>query len=288
MNWLPFIVSGLGIGGVYALAGVGLVLLYRTTGVLNFSFGAVGAFGAFTTFSLLGADAGLFLSCICGIAVSVLISCFYGRFLAPSLAYRDTVVRSVGTLGFALLLLGLMGLIWGEIPRRIQFPTDRMYLSVFDTRLTYTRLIALISAAATVVVLTLVISKTRLGLNMRALANNRDISAILGIRVLRVEFLSWLIIGVFAGISGLLFANLVGLKAYSLTFLVVPAIAAALLGGMKSLPWTALCGLLIGVIEAVLSAVPAVAPFRSASPFVIALLAVTFMALAPMFIKRTQ
>lgn len=274
MNWLPFIVSGFGIGGVYALAGVGLVLLYRTSGVLNFAFGAVGAFGAFVAFSAISAGTPLIVAAAAGILTSVVLSCGYGRFVAPMLAYRDTVIRSVGTLGFALILLGVMGLIWGEIPRRIQYPTDRMGVSFFGARLTYTRVIALAVAALTVAGLTLLIGKTRLGLNMRALSNDRDLSAILGIPVLKVEFLAWLIIGVFAGVTGLLLANLVGLKAFQLTFLVVPAIAAALLGGMRSLVWTAIGGLGIGILEAVLSAFPLIAPYRSASPFAIALIAI--------------
>lgn len=278
MNWLPFIVSGLGIGGVYALAGAGLVLLYRTTGVLNFAFGAIGAIGAFVAFETMAVGLPLLTAALAGILVSVLISCGYGRYIAPMLAYRDPVIRSVATLGFALILLGIMGLIWGEIPRRLQYPTDRMFLSFFGARLTYTRVMALAIAALTVAGLTLLIGRTRLGLNMRALSDNRDLSAVLGVPVLRVEFFAWLIVGVFAGTTGLLLANLVGLKAYSLTFLVVPAIAAALLGGMRSLLWTALAGVCIGIFEAMLSGFPMLASYRSASPYVIALFAVAFTA----------
>ena len=286
MNWLPFVVSGLGIGGAYALAGVGLVLLYRTSGVLNFAFGAVGAFGAFITFASLGFGAPLAVAALAGIGTSILLSCGYGRFIAPTLAYRNTVIRSIGTLGFALILLGIMGLLWGEIPRRLQYPTDKMALSFFGARLTYTRLIALAVAASTVIGLTVLIARTRLGLNMRALSDNRDLSALLGIPVLKVELLAWLIIGIFAGVTGLLLANLVGLKAFQLTFLVVPAIAAALLGGMQSLFWTAIAGVGIGITEAFLTAFPLVAPYRSASPFAIALVAVTVTAFLPSLQKR--
>lgn len=286
MNWLPFVVSGLGIGGAYALAGVGLVLLYRTSGVLNFAFGALGAFGAFIAFASLGIGAPLFGAVLAGITTSVLLSCGYGRFIAPMLAHRNTVIRSVGTLGFALVLLGVMGVLWGEIPRRLQYPTDKMALSFFGARLTYTRMIALAVAAVTVIGLTVLIAKTRLGLNMRALSDNRDLSALLGIPVLKVEFLAWLIIGIFAGITGLLLANLVGLKAYQLTFLVVPAIAAALIGGLQSLFWTAVAGVGIGITEAFLTVFPPVAPYRSASPFAIALVAVAVTAFLPLLRKR--
>ncbi|MES2434037.1 MAG: branched-chain amino acid ABC transporter permease [Pseudomonadota bacterium] len=287
MNFLSFIVSGLGIGAVYALASVGLVLLYRTTGVLNFAFGAAGAVGAFVAFEVDALGFGLLLGCVLGILASTVVSSLYGRFIAPVLAYRDTVTRSIGTLGYAMVLLGCIGMIWGELPRRIQFPTDKMFITLFEVRLTYTRLAALVLAVLVVVVLSGVISRTRLGLNMRALANNRDHSAMLGVPVLKVEFFAWLIIGIFAGMCGILMANLVGLKATALTFLVVPAIAAAIMSGMESLPRTAAAGMFLGVAEAVLSAFPAIAPYRSAAPFLIALAAVALMPFLSFAPKRS-
>ena len=286
MNLLSFMISGLGVGAVYALASVGLVLLFRTTGVLNFAFGAVGAAGAFVAFQVDALGYGLASGCVLGITVSTILSCAYGRFVAPVLAYRDTVTRSIGTLGYALLLLGTIGLIWGELPRRIQFPTDKMFITLFEVRLTYTRLLAITLAVGVVMVLSAVIARTRLGLNMRALANNRDHSALLGIPVLKVEFFAWLIVGIFSGLCGILMANLVGLKASALTFLVVPAIAAAIISGMDSLPRTAAAGLALGVAEAVLSAFPDIAPFRSAAPFVIALAVVALLPLLPTFPKK--
>ncbi|MCX8507871.1 MAG: branched-chain amino acid ABC transporter permease [Rhodobacteraceae bacterium] len=274
MSILPFVTSGLGIGAVYALAAVGMVLLYRTTGVLNLAFGAASAVGAFIAFEVEARGFGLGTGVILGILAATLVSSAYGRTIAPVLAYRDMVTRAVGTLGFALVLLGVMGIIWGEAPRRIQFPTDKLYVVLFEVRLTYTRIAALLLAILAVLALTALISRTRLGLNMRAIANNRDLSAILGVPVLKVEFFAWLITGVFAGLSGILMANLVGLKASALTFLVVPAIAAAIIGGMNSLPRTAAAGLFLGVAEAMLSAFPEIAPFRSAAPYVLALVAV--------------
>lgn len=288
LNFLSFMISGLGVGAVYALASVGLVLLFRTTGVLNFSFGAVGAAGAFIAFQVEALGYGLVPGCVLGILTSTVLSSAYGRFIAPILAYRDTVTRSIGTLGYALLLLGIIGLIWGELPRRIQFPTDKMFVTLFNVRLTYTRIIAISLAVVVVVALSALIARTRMGLNMRALANNRDHSALLGIPVLKVEFYAWLIIGIFSGLCGILMANMVGLKASALTFLVVPAIAAAIISGMESLPLTALAGLFLGVAEAVLSAFPAIAPFRSAAPFLIALAVVAVLPLLSFPKKRSS
>lgn len=274
---LSFIVSGLGIGAVYALSGVGLVVLYRSTGVLNFAYGAIGAIGAFSAWSVIKSGQPAPIGWLAGILVSAACSYGYGRLIAPRLAFRDPVVRAIGTLGFALVLLGLMGWAWGEAPRRLALPTDMIAITIGVARLNMTRMIALGLAVAIVIGIGLVLARTRLGLKMRALADNRDLSAILGIRVVSVEATAWLISGVVAGIGGLLLANLVALQGLQLTFLVIPVIAAAILGGLSSLTVTAIAGLAIGVVEASLSILPAIAPYRTAAPFVIALAAVAIM-----------
>ncbi|PDS78911.1 branched-chain amino acid ABC transporter permease [Rhizobium sp. L43] len=277
MTFLPFLISGLGIGAVYALSGVGLVVLFRATGVLNFAFGAFGAIGAHCAWQLLEWKMPLAVAILAAVVVSTAISFLYGRIFAPMLSHRDTVVRAVGTLAPALVLIALMGIIWGELPRRLQFPTDQMFVSLFGVRLTYTRIIAILLAVVMVGAITLLLNRTRLGLDMRALANDRDLSAILGVRILYTETAAWVITGVFSGFAGLLLADLVRLQGTFLTLLVIPAIAAAILGQLRSLWETAVAGLLIGIAEAALTPLGWISPYRAAAPFIIALVAVTIL-----------
>ncbi|MFT3999983.1 MAG: branched-chain amino acid ABC transporter permease [Rhizobium sp.] len=277
MNLLPFVISGLGIGAVYALSGVGLVVLFRATGVLNFAFGAFGAIGAHCAWQLLEWKMPLAVAILAAVLVSTAISFLYGRVFAPMLSHRDIVVRAVGTLAPALVLIAIMGVIWGELPRRLQFPTDQMFISLFAVRLTFTRIIAIILAVVMVVAITLLLSRTRLGLDMRALANDRDLSAILGVRILYTETAAWIITGIFSGFAGLLLADLVRLQGTFLTLLVIPAIAAAILGQLQSLWQTAVAGILIGIAEAVLTPIAWISPYRAAAPFIIALVAVTIL-----------
>jgi len=279
MNLWPFVISGLGIGAAYALSGVGLVVLFRATGVLNFAFGAIGALGAHVAWQLLQWEWPLTMAVIAAVLTATLCSFLYGRWLAPLLSQRDAVVRAVGTLALALVLIALMGYVWGELPRRLQFPTDKMFYTLFEVRLTYTRMIAIALSLLTVLGITLLLGRTRLGLDMRALANDRDLSAILGVQVLRTETAAWLITGLFAGLSGVLLADLIRLQGTFLTFLVIPAMAAAILGQLRSLWGTALAGLGIGIFEAILTPMGWIAPYRTAAPFVIALLAVVALAL---------
>jgi len=276
MNVLPFIAAGIGLGSVYALSGIGLVVLYRSSGTLNFAFGALGAIAAYCTWSMIRMDVPAALAWIVGIAVAAGLSFAYGRLIAPLLRHRERAVRAIGTLGFALFILGFTGLIWSEtVPRRLTLPTDQMYALLFSVRVTYTRLLALLLAVVMVGAIALLLNCTRLGLSMRALAADRNISSLIGIRVVKVDAIAWLISGVFAGVAGLLLADLVALNATYLTFLVIPAIAAAIFGRLQSLAATALGGLIAGITEALLIAVPVANLYRSAAPFVLALLFIT-------------
>lgn len=271
---LPFLISGLGVGAVYALSGVGLVVLYRSSGVLNFAFGALGAVAAYVAWSALDHEWPLPLAALAAVATSVAISLAYGRLLAPRLAEREPTVRSIGTLGLALIALGFTEWFWGEQPRRLVLPTDAGAIEFAEVRLTYTRVLGLAAAVSMMAAVGLLLARTRIGLAMRALADQRGLSAILGIRVRQVDTAAWVISGAFAGVCGLLLGNIVRLQATVLTFLVIPAFAAAIIGRLASLPVTVAAGLAIGMLEAVAVLVPGFSPFRTATPFLAALLAI--------------
>ncbi|MFM2405692.1 MAG: hypothetical protein RL223_3572 [Pseudomonadota bacterium] len=273
---LPFVVSGLGIGAVYALSGVGLVVLFRASGVLNFAFGAIGAVGAHVAWSILQDEGSQAAAWGAAIAVSTAISLAYGRLLAPRLSQREVTIRSIATLGLALMLMGLTEWGWGEGPRRLVLPTDADGLELGDVRLTWTRVLGLAAAVTMMAAVGALLARTRVGLRMRALADDRGLSAVLGVDVIGVDTLAWMLSGAFAGVCGMLLANIVRLQPTLLTFLVIPAFAAAIVGRLQSLPVTVAAGVLIGVLEAVAILLPGVAPLRTAVPFLVALGAILF------------
>jgi branched-chain amino acid transport system permease protein len=273
MNLLPFVASGIGLGAVYALSSVGLVILYRASGTLNFAFGAFGGISAFLAWQLTQDGVPLAVSSIVGVAVSTGIAYAYGRVFAPRLAHRDRVVRAIATLGLALFLFGGMAWYWGVgVARRLVLPTDLNFVLLFGVRLSLTRLIALVVALAMIGAVGLLLSRTRIGLGMRALASDRNISAAIGVRVVQIDSLAWLLNGMFAGIAGILLANISRLDPGTLTFLVIPAIAAAIMARLSSLPGAFVGGMVAGMIEALLVAVPEAANLRSAGPYIAALI----------------
>src|SRR3954451_8477559 len=146
----PFIVIGLAFGGVYALSGVGLVVLYRATGVLNVAFGAIGAAGALIAYYLLNhtgcPDWLAFTVCV---LFGGLVNLAYGTVFGPAFARRDPLVKMMGTLGLALILLGLMAWIapvGGGFARFLPLPSTAHRYTLLGTSVSLTQIIAIVLA----------------------------------------------------------------------------------------------------------------------------------------------
>ena len=285
VDWVflkPFIVLGLAFGGVYALSGVGLVVLYRATGVLNLAFGAIGAGGALIAYYLLNhtgcPDWLAFTICV---LFGGVVNLAYGLVFGPLLAGRDPLVKMMGTLGLALILLGLMGWrapVGGAFARFLPLPSSTHTYEVFGTNVNLTQIIAIALAFAVTAAVTVFLRVTKLGTAMRALANDREITATLGVPVRRVEAAAWFGSGLLCGAAGLILPDLLTSLDYgALTFLVISSLAAALIGRLRSLWVTVLGGLGVGLVQAVLAPYETVSRYRSATPFVLAILALLYL-----------
>ena len=274
----PFIVIGLAFGGVYALSGVGLVVLYRATGVLNLAFGAIGAAGALIAYWLINHT-----SCPEWLAFTVcvlfggVLNLAYGVIFGPAFARRDPLVKMMGTLALALILLGIMG--WrapagGAFARFLPLPSSEHHYFIAGTSVNLTQIISVCLALGLTVAVTVFLRFTRLGTAMRALANDREITATLGVPVRRVEAVAWFGSGLVCGAAGLLLPDLLTSLDYAaLTFLVISSLAAALIGRLRSLWATFAGGMAVGLAQAVVTPYASVTAYRAAAPFVLAIIA---------------
>jgi branched-chain amino acid transport system permease protein len=272
-----FLVTGLALGGVYALSGVGLIVLFRTTGVLNLSFGAVGAFGALIAWQLIN-HSGLnqWLAYLVCILFAGVVTLLYGMVFGRALADRDPLVKATASLGLTLLLLGAMDLLWtssGGASRAITLPTDNHGFTIGEVQVTTTDVIGLAFGVVIAAATTIFLRFSRLGTAMRAMASDREITATLGVPVARVEACAWFGCGVFAGVAGILLADLVALDATTLTFLVISSIAATLIARLSSIAVTFLAAIVIGVVESMVVPIESITNYADATPFVLAVIA---------------
>jgi branched-chain amino acid transport system permease protein len=272
-----FLVTGLSLGGVYALSGVGMLVLYRSTGVLYLAFGAVGAMGALIAWQLSQQSHwNIWLSFAVAILFAGTLTLVYGMIFGPALAKRDPLVKATATLGLTLILLGVMDLLWpssGGASRALTIPTDNNTFQVGQISVTYTNVVALALGLAIAIVTGAFLRFTKLGTAMRAMANDREITAALGVPVRRVEASAWFGCGVLAGAGGLLLADLVALDATTLTFLVISTLAATLIGQLRYIAVTFFAALVIGVVDAELTPVQSLTNYRDMTPFVLAAIA---------------
>src|ERR1700748_752884 len=215
-NFEPFIVSGLALGGVYALSGVGLVVLYRATGVLYLAFGAVGALGALIAWSLITrAGAPGWVGWLACVAVAGVVTLGYGLLFGPPLAKRDPLIKAVATIGLTLILYGVMDLLWttsGGQARSLTLPTDNGGFTVAQIQVTWTQVIALAAGVVLTVGTGAFLRFTKLGTALRGKAHERAITATLSVPVRKGEAAAWLGCGILGGIAGLLLGELVALR----------------------------------------------------------------------------
>jgi branched-chain amino acid transport system permease protein len=275
-DFQPFIVSGLALGGVYALSGVGMVVLYQATGVVYLAFGAVGAMGALIAWSLINAGAPGWVGWLVCVLFSAVVTLGYGMVFGPLLAKRDPLVKATATLGLLLVLFGVMDLLWttsGGESRSITLPTDNSGFSLAQVQVNWTQVIGLGLGVAIAVVTGAFLRYTKLGTAMRAMANDREITATLGVPVRRVEAAAWLGCGVLAGVAGILLADMVALDATTLTFLVIYTLAAALIARLRSIAFTFVAAIVIGLVQNLLTPIPSIGNYNDITPFVLAAVA---------------
>ena len=264
-----FLILGLGAGATYAILGQGLVLKYRSAGVVDFAHGAVAMFIAYVFINLrsfgqlelpvvliphqISLNGGKGLSTPLAIVISLVYAAILGLVLYV-IVYRplrgaSPLTRVCASVGVMLALEAIAVLNYSTEPvatnpifpssalsiSRVTFPEDRLY---------FTGVVVIISVA-----LALTYRFSRFGLATRAGAENDRGAALTGISANRIAGQNWVIATVLAGVAGILIAPVASLDPTSYTLFIVPALAAALVGRFQSFWLTALAGLLIGCAQ---------------------------------------
>ncbi|KPM51768.1 branched-chain amino acid ABC transporter permease/ATP-binding protein [Frankia sp. CcI49] len=251
---LPFVILGLTSGSAYGLAGVGLVLTYKTSGVFNFAFGALGTLAAYVFYSLNVSHglpwpvAALLSTVVLGTVLGYVFELF-----ARHLSRAALAVRIVAMLGIVLVIEGAFLLAHGTESQT--FPTflpDNRF-KVFDAYVSASQLIIMGLALVLTLALYVFLHRTRLGMAMRAVVDDPALLDLAGTRPTTVRRIAWMIGTVCALMSGILLAQSTNLDPVTLTALVAQAFAAAALGAFASLPLAYAGGLAVGVLSAILT-----------------------------------
>ncbi len=254
-TFIEFAAVGLGTGAIYALLGQGIVLIYRASGVINFAQGATAALGGYFFFELhvnhgWGWVAALVVSGLVGVALGAVTQVAVMR----PLRHSSPLTRVIATTGIFTILVEIGFLKYGSDTEFVPpfLPNTIVSLGGGAT-VGIDRFILLGLALVLTAVLWVSYRFTRFGLATTAVAENELSAGAMGISPDRVALINWTIASAIAGVSGALISAIVALSPENSSLLVVPALAAAMIGGFTSFPITLVGGLIIGIIESELT-----------------------------------
>ncbi|HMF81827.1 MAG TPA: ABC transporter permease [Acidimicrobiia bacterium] len=248
---LSTLIVGVSVGSIYAIAASGIVVTYTTSGIFNFAQGAIGMFMAFVYWELrvnrgLPAPLALFLTIL---VIAPALGALIERLLIRLVYDKSLVVQLVVTLGVMFFLMGLAVTIWNPTESRsIDFFFGTEGFELGSTFVLWHRFITILTAVAIAILLRLLLYRTRIGVTMRAVVDNRGLAGLHGARPEAASMLSWAIGSSLAAVSGILLVAELGLQVDALTLLIINAFAAAIVGRLRSLPLTYIGGILLGIV----------------------------------------
>jgi branched-chain amino acid transport system permease protein len=251
--FVGYTLAGIATGAIYAIAATGLVVTYTTSGVFNFAHGATGMIMAFLYWQL---RVDMHWAAPAALVVVLLVAApLYGvvieRILIRPLDPGDTGTTLVATLGLLVMSLGVAYTIWPVSVDRVILPFygPSAFVNFAGNRIPYQELITIALAAFVALSLRFLFFRTRIGVAMRGVVDDRPLMALNGGYPYRLNALSWAIGASLGALGGILQSGSAGgLQVLDLTFLVVNAFAAALLGRLRSLPLTFAGALALGLL----------------------------------------
>ncbi|HVE74934.1 MAG TPA: branched-chain amino acid ABC transporter permease [Mycobacteriales bacterium] len=248
------LVLGLISGGIYALFALGVVLVHRGTGVLTFGNGEVGTAGLFLA-AVLVTDRGVpwFVGAIAAIAFAIALACLFEVLVVRRMSGSDPVAIAVATVGLALFILASEFQIFGESPKALAGPVEGG-VEIAGIIVTPTQIIGLVLAVVIGFGLQSLLRRTDFGLGILAAAQDPAAVRLVGVPLSRISLTIWGAAAALAVIASLLVEPTVGVfgPGYSSELYVV-GLAAAVVGGLNSLPGAVVGGLTLGIAESAAS-----------------------------------
>jgi branched-chain amino acid transport system permease protein len=259
------VMAGIATGSIYGLVALGIVLIYRSTDVLNFAQGEMALLTTFVGWSLVQADINYWLMFFIIIALAGAMGAFVERTLIRPVEGAPVLNAVIVTLGLFVVFRGITAFIWaqGELPKG--FPTTPLGSQLKPVsawfhhdlwgfaRITQHQFWVIVITAAVMAALYLLFNHTKLGLAMRATAQNPLASRLMGINVGRMLMLGWALAGIVGAVGGILVAPILSLDLVTMLRVILFAFAAAVLGGLDSPLGAIVGGVIIGVVQNVAS-----------------------------------
>ena len=242
------LVGGLLAGVMYSLVAIGFVLIFKASGVFNFSQGALVLFGALTFVSLVERHVDVRVAFVLTLVALSLIALAIGQWVLKPLVNRPPIVLFMATLGLSLILEGAAQLLWGAQVHGLDLGIDDRPLAVGGVMVSQFDLFAAATAAVLVAALSGLMRFTRFGLSLRAVADDPVAALAVGIRLPRMWAAVWALAGFTSLVAGLIWGARLGVQ-FSLSLVVLKALPVLVIGGFSSIGGAIVGGLIVGATE---------------------------------------
>ncbi|AUC94656.1 branched-chain amino acid ABC transporter permease [Bradyrhizobium sp. SK17] len=246
--FIEVLVGGLLSGVMYSLVAIGFVLIYKTSGVLNFAQGAMLLFAALTFVSLVERGIAFPLALLITLVVMVALGVAVERTVLRPLVNQPPITLFMATLGLSYVIEGAAQLLWGTQVHGLDIGISDVPLDIAGVFISRFDLFAAAVAGSLVALFALFFRYTRTGLSFRAVADDPFAALAVGLRLPRVWASVWTASGIVALVAGLLWGARLGVQ-FSLSLVVLKALPVLVLGGFDSIAGAIIGGLLIGAIE---------------------------------------
>ena len=246
---------GISIGSIYSLMALALVLVWRSTRVVNFGQAGQAIVSTYIAWEVLNRSGSYFLAFVFAVAIGGVLGGLIESGLMRTLFKHASegpiaaVAPVIVTLGLLGVIRAVVGLIWTNEGKSFAAPVETSSFVIGDTAIPFSRLnlLIVVTAAIVMIIFSVVFQKTNLGLALRAAAYNPEIARLSGIRVSQTRTIGWVFAGAAGGVAGILVTSNDTLTPNSLDTLLVFAFTAAVIGGLESLVGAVVGGLVLGI-----------------------------------------
>ena len=232
---LQIIFRSLETGGVYALAALGIIIIFRTSNITHFAQGAMGMFNTFVAATLVNKlDLPLWLSAICSICMAIILGCLVDFVIIRRTKKVSPVAKQIITLGLIMVFVGLAPMLFGVDPLRMPKFIESGELNISGATLTFNGLFNILLGIVLMLVLFYVLQKTKMGIAIRTTASNEPVARLMGVPTRNVTLFAWALAACLGCLSGIMISPATSVTTGVMDSVQINALIACVLGGFQT------------------------------------------------------
>ena len=244
------LVSGLAIGLMYSLIALGFVLIYKATDAINFAQGEFVMLAGFMATTALAAHMPIWAAIAVAVLGMILLSFVLERTVLRPLLGRPVVAVIMATIGLAAILRGLPPITIGAQTKALPLPIGDEPITLWTAVIPPVQVVGVIVSVGFLAVFTWFFLKSRMGIAMRAVADNQQVAMAMGINIERYFAIAWAMAGVVSALGGIIWGSMLGVDT-QLSLIGLKVFPVVILGGLDSIVGAVVGGLIVGVVESI-------------------------------------